>query len=48
LLLEGMTRGLQEHLPAEAASIAHLAGSALGEEGIRAFLDKRPAQFTVP
>ena len=45
LLRESDGRTLAEHLPAEAASIAACAASADGREGVRAFLERRPAAF---
>lgn len=45
LLREGSGRTLGEHLPREAAAIAACAASADGREGVRAFVEKRPALF---
>lgn len=46
LLISAGDHTLAEHLADEAASIARLAGSAHGIEGVDAFLAKRPARFT--
>ena len=45
LLREGQHRELSEHLPVEAASIAERAGSAEGQEGMRAFEQRRSPHF---
>ena len=45
LVEDAATRGLVEHLDAEAASIAAHAGLPHGREGIAAFVAKRPARF---
>lgn len=45
LLRESDGRTLGEHLPAEATSIAACAASTDGREGVRAFLERRPAVF---
>ncbi|MBE7187608.1 enoyl-CoA hydratase/isomerase family protein, partial [Jatrophihabitans endophyticus] len=45
LVREGVDRPLTEQLDAEAASIAACAASPEGQEGIHAFLERRPADF---
>ncbi|HEY4098261.1 MAG TPA: enoyl-CoA hydratase-related protein [Baekduia sp.] len=45
LLRASPAAGLSEQLEREAASIASLAGSATGLEGVAAFLEKRPPHF---
>jgi 2-(1,2-epoxy-1,2-dihydrophenyl)acetyl-CoA isomerase len=46
LLVEGASSALEATMDAEVRSIAALAGTADGQEGIAAFLAKRPANFT--
>ncbi len=45
LLRDGHHRGLAEHLPAEAESIAERARSAEGQEGVQAFAQRRSPHF---
>ncbi len=45
LLRRGTDTTLEEHLPLEATSIAELAASPAGQEGIHAFLEKRRPVF---
>ncbi|MGQ0466065.1 MAG: enoyl-CoA hydratase/isomerase family protein [Sporichthyaceae bacterium] len=45
LLDDGLDRTLDEHLDFEARSIAAAGASPEGSEGIRAFLEKRPARY---
>lgn len=45
LLDDGLARPLEEHLEYEARSIAAAGASPEGSEGIRAFLEKRPAKY---
>ncbi|OAN65848.1 enoyl-CoA hydratase/isomerase family protein [Sphingomonas sp. TDK1] len=45
LLLEGAVSALRSHLDREAATIAAAAGTAEGQEGIAAFLDRRTPDF---
>ena len=46
LLLEGMDNSFERHLEAELQSIADCARSVHGQEGIRAFVEKRRPDFT--
>lgn len=46
LLLDGAVNSLETQLDAESRSIAALARTADGKEGIASFLEKRPAKFT--
>lgn len=45
LLVAAFDEGLETQMEHEAAGIASCAGTADGQEGIRAFLEKRPAAF---
>lgn len=45
LLLRSWDRDLHEHLGAEAEAVADLVSSPTGEEGISAFLQRRPPEF---
>jgi 2-(1,2-epoxy-1,2-dihydrophenyl)acetyl-CoA isomerase len=46
LILSGATESLESQLGREARAIAALAGSADGQEGMAAFMDKRTPRFT--
>ncbi|TVT17445.1 enoyl-CoA hydratase/isomerase family protein [Amycolatopsis acidiphila] len=46
LAWESADRGLAEHLPHEARSIGESAASPGGREGVRAFAERRPADFS--
>lgn len=46
LLLQASASTLESHLEAEARFIARAAGSAEGREGVRAFVERREADFT--
>jgi 2-(1,2-epoxy-1,2-dihydrophenyl)acetyl-CoA isomerase len=46
LLAETFSTAYEAQLEHEARGIASMAGTADGQEGVRAFLEKRPARFT--